>query len=394
MDVLPNVGTNEANQFRQNMSIQAIIRALGDGVWKNARSAQTANYTVVQSDQGTTLGLGGNAFFTLTFSAPSSYSTQFLVLVVNEDSFGSGRAKKIAFSSGGTSFFLWPGQTVLIFRVGSSWRSNPEYQRAKLPATGITINTDFTNGSDTDLANDGLATGSGNALKTVNYALLFAHKHFDWAGNASDPGIKILMASGTTDTTGVHFSPHSYVGAQGSNVIRIDGNGSTVYPASGTAMAFFFGLVLRIRNIHIKTDAGAGLAAISGAKVYIEDGVSFDKSSIAGAIYCENAQVKIMNDITFAGANAHTYLIQNDGGRIDTDGNAITATISANQNLTATVYGVWPGLLNLQQFTWNTGAFTITATNSYSLIGNHVLTGSAGVPGTGAPSVVAGSQAL
>lgn len=358
------------------------------------RSAITSNYTVLATDLGKNVALGGNSFYTLTVGAPSGYVSNFAVMISNEDQWSSGRAKKINYTSGGTAFLLWPQQSVLIFRSGSVWRQSPDFQRARLPSTGITINTDFASGTDTNLATDGLATGAA-ALKTVNNAFDFVLKYFDWAGITADPGIKILMAASSTDTTAVHFSPHSLVGSQGSNAIRLDGNGSTIYPASGTAIGFFYGATVRIRNITLKSDTKSGIAAYTGARIYIEDAVTFAKSANNGAIYCENAQLKILNSFTFSGANAHaTALIENNGGRIDTDGNAVTATISANQNLTQTVYGYWPGITDLQQFTWSVGAFTITATNKYSLIGNHVQTGSAGIPGTGPGNATTGSQAL
>lgn len=140
-----------------------VIPPASISAWSNTRLAKTANYTVANADKGATIALGGSAFYTLTFNAPSGYDANFAVMVINED---TNAAKTIALS-GLASWKLWPGQSVFIWNSGSNvWKSTGPY-RWILPA-GTTFNTDHANGVDT---NDGLSTGAGRALKTIGQAV-------------------------------------------------------------------------------------------------------------------------------------------------------------------------------------------------------------------------------
>lgn len=86
------------------------------GSWSNVSSTKSSNYTVVGTDAGSSLVLGGGSFFTLTLNAPSSYSSNFLVRIVNNDN----RGKRIS-PSGISSFILWPGQSMFIFNSNNVW---------------------------------------------------------------------------------------------------------------------------------------------------------------------------------------------------------------------------------------------------------------------------------
>ncbi len=136
------------------------------------RLAKTANYTAVTGDCGSMFALGGSTFFTLTFSAASGYASDCAFWVTNED---TGRAKFLSINgftgpAGLTGFFLWPGQTVIIFNDNNTWVSTGPNDWT-LPA-GTTVyvtsgGTDWTNG-----ANDCLASGSGCGTPQKAYDLV------------------------------------------------------------------------------------------------------------------------------------------------------------------------------------------------------------------------------
>src|SRR5215469_15684863 len=118
--------TDEKDPVKITTAINQMAQTVEDlgAVLTNSRNAQTSNYTVLNTDDGDTIALGGNVFFTLTFNAASGYNADFMVIVLNEDSYSgpsSGRGKTIALS-GGTNFILWPGQSVIILNQNNVWQ--------------------------------------------------------------------------------------------------------------------------------------------------------------------------------------------------------------------------------------------------------------------------------
>jgi hypothetical protein len=102
-------------------------------------------------------------------------------------------------------------------------------------------------------------------------------------------------------------------------------------------------------------------------------------------------QVEFFNDFTISGSGDH--LISNAGGVVYT-GDAITATVSNNITYTSNVVvGQFPGWTHLGQITWSLGGNTVTG-KEYDINSNHVLTGSAKIPGTIAGTTTTGGQAL
>jgi hypothetical protein len=176
------------------LSFVELVLATGNSTWSNIRLAKTANYTVANADKGVTLALGGNAFFTVTLNAASTYDANFAITIVNED---AGRGKRIS-PNGLTSFILWPKQTVQIFNQNSVWRVDPPEQRWRDDAAP-TFHVHPTLGSDT---NDGLAAGAGGAVQTIQQAFNYVRNHMDLG---IGPGVHIQLADGTY-TSGVSIT--------------------------------------------------------------------------------------------------------------------------------------------------------------------------------------------
>lgn len=178
------------------------------GVWGNIRLSKTAAYAVANADKGSTIALGGSAFYTLTFNAATGYDANFMVMVINED---TGRGKTIA-CNGLSNFILWPGQSCFIYNQNNVWKVNPSFQRWKLPSA-ITLYVD-TAGSN---SNDGLATGAGGAFLTIGAAVNTVYQQFD----CQSVGVTISVTAGQT------FNEQVFMGGQltGVNVLTIQGNG-------------------------------------------------------------------------------------------------------------------------------------------------------------------------
>lgn len=196
--------------------------------WNNTRNAKTGTYTVVNADKLTTLALGGSAYYTVTFSAASTYDANFAVVLTNEDSTVSGgnhtgRGKKIAIN-GYPSFILWPGQTMILMNQNNVWRF--EYPGRWRVQGQPTIYVDHANGNDT---NDGLVTGTG-AFATIQAAVIAYESWFDF--NNFGPTIQVANETFTENNVS-HTHP-----LVGYHVFSLTGNTTTpsncVWQVSGT----------------------------------------------------------------------------------------------------------------------------------------------------------------
>jgi hypothetical protein len=381
------------NNLADLTNLTTAVSNLGlSAVLTNARLAKTGAYTVLNTDKGKTIALGGVAFYALTFGAASGYDANFTTLVLNED---TGRAKWIA-PNGLLGFYLWPGQSVIVFNQNNVWQVHGR-SRYKLPTGLFIVNTNYGVGSDTLGVSDGLATGAG-AFQSYQHGLNFTLDQFDWNGTESgQTQLKILGAPGNVDGTQIHFSPHGNVGAQGGAAITIDGNGgSLIVSGVSGAIQLYFGAVLQIRNINIQTGGGVPSNCIDllwGSKLYIQDLVTFTQNTTGGACLnvADGAHVEFDNGFTWAQSGG--TFITNNGGYIRVS-TAILGTVTNNITVTNTVFGFAPGITDLANITWSLGGHTVTATNKYNIQGAHVLTGSANVPGSGVGITPNGGIAL
>ena len=127
------------------------------------------------------------------------------------------------------------------------------------------------------------------------------------------------------------------------------------------------------------------------AYVLLDDLITFDTctgSQINVGLY---GQVEFFNDFTIAGGGG--FFVTNAGGILYTS-QAITAAVSKDVTYSnALVVGQFPGWTHLGQITWALGGNTITG-KKFDINSNHVLTGSAHMPGTVAGTTATGGQAL
>lgn len=347
--------------------------------WSNTRLAKTANYTVTNADKSKTLALGGSAFFTLTLGAASGYDADFAIVVVNED---SGRAKRIS-PNGLTSFLLWPKQAARIFNQNNVWTVDPSQQRFRPPA-GVTLNVDPVNGVDT---NDGMSTGAGGAVLTIQQAVNYVIQGFDIGLSGA---ITIQLAAGTYSAgaviTGPPIGSTTWLTIVGDETTP--GNCIINIPASDSGFFIQDFAGVNLRGMRLQAASGNVTAIRSKAFALIDlrtlefgscgaNGIhmSFDESSVVSAVgnyaitggalahlnVTNNAVFDLSsNTVTIGSAVAFTYFAIASGNSIITGvsptftGAGVAGTTGVKALVSNSAYintGIsWPGSSAIQGF--------------------------------------------
>lgn len=100
-------------------SINGLNGAL-KGILTGTRLAKVAAYAVATADVGSTLALGGNAFFPLTIPNPSGFTAPFVIKVINED-VGRGKLLLPFYTSSATSLAIGTGTKAFTVASGLSF---------------------------------------------------------------------------------------------------------------------------------------------------------------------------------------------------------------------------------------------------------------------------------
>ena len=364
--------------------------AAGVGLLSNLRVAKSAAYTILNSNKGQTIALGGSAFYALTFAAASGYDANFTVFVVNED---TARAKKIILS-GGETFRLYPGQSIIVLNSNNVWHTVGRC-RWRHPGGDLNVYSDYGAGNDN---NDGLAAGAGNAFKSVAGALAQIFNDVDFNGTGANTRLIVNMADNTTDLDGIHFSAHSYVGAQGGAAIKIQGGTASAITATGTdAIGIFCNMQVQIANLTLATvTSGACINADRGAVVEIVGPVTFGVSAGAHMTANRGARIYRFNDYTIS-SNATAHMVcQGNGASIT--GGTITVTLTQNVAIATFALAVNQGSIICANDTYSLGGFINTGKRYQADNLSLILSATGGTanffPGTSAGSTSGGSQYL
>jgi hypothetical protein len=191
----------------------------GYGVDTNTLWSVTANTTIAAKHCGGTIqaGTGATGFFTVTAPAVAGFPTNCVVNIINGD---TTRGKQILGAPCSSQKILWPGQACKIGIVNGAWAvlSRPGRWHG---ASTTNWFTDFTNGTDTKGATDGLAGGT-SAFKTAQECLVVIDDQIDFNGVNQTQAV-CNMAAATTDTAGIHVPFHDLPGAQGGAALQIVG---------------------------------------------------------------------------------------------------------------------------------------------------------------------------
>jgi hypothetical protein len=336
---------------------------------------------------GWNYALGGGAFYAATVPGLSDFPQGCAIAITNTDIVAC-KGKSIRVAGFPDDFVLWPGQMVELTSINNQWIKtiDPGRWRPNCGGDTLIINTDSTKGTDYKGESDGLGTGT-EAFKSVQFAIQHVLTDFDFAGTPQTR-VAILMAPGSTDATGIHYAPHaSNPGSQGGAALTIDGNGGFIIGQND----FLFDAIVQIRNVTFSNPTGNCLNVQQRAYVLLNDLITFGTctgSQLNVGLY---GQVEIFKDFTISGGGS--FFITNAGGTIYPSG-SLTAVVSSDITYTdRIIVGQLPGFTQLGPITWSLGAHTVTG-KKYDIGSNHVLTGSANIPGTAAGTTSTGGQAL
>lgn len=347
----------------------------------NTRVGKNADFTLDVSECGDTIAMGGGGLYTATVTAATNYTTTCGVILLNE---ATTRAKLIAIN-GYSNFFLYPQQSIILYRDSGNWEI---IGRSRWRPASATINfyTNFVTGTDDS---DGLDITAPK--KTIEACAATVSADLDFSFSPQTLAV-CNMAVGITDTGGVHFSTHSLVGAQGGGAFLIQGNGgqATIATTGPVPLGFYVNSTVQLKNIIVTNSNGNCLEAAYHAYVDVLDGMRFDACTNGAQVRAiDNAIIKFSSNYSVtAGAAMHwqTQL----GGKIDVG--AITITATPTFNYTRFAYATQLGsITSLATFVTFAGSAGIKAQSEL----NSIVTQTGGCtafPGTVAPVTSTGGQ--
>jgi hypothetical protein len=373
--------SNVNNPISLSGQAQIYVTALAaDMGWSNTRLAKTASYTVANQDKNATVALGGAAFFTLTFGTASGYDANFAVLVVNED---TGRGKTIALT-GGATFILWPLQSIIVFNQNNTWQT-----LGRGPWI-LTANANFVvdpvNGLD---SNDGLASGAGNAWKTLQGAYNSIIANLYTGGFTTS----VFSASGT-DTGGLLInSPWN-----GGGTLQFIGNtgapDNCKITTSGHCVNINCALPgsLGVEGFQLSSTGNGYCVLHSGAgqvNVAFNDyGAVGDATSYHLYANASGASINVLANYQVTGG-AIAHMATSSGGVIRCNGVTCTFNTSPTNFSTAFAYSSEEGIIQSTGMTWTNKA-NVTGSR-YSANTNSIIdtfgSGAAYFPGNAAGAV-------
>jgi hypothetical protein len=317
-------------------------------------SSKTTAYVAQSTDCGSTLALGGSTYYSLTVGAPSGFPAQCTIQVVNTD---TGRGKLMTISGFTWPYgTLYPGQSFLLSNVNNTWVVTG-LSRWKVPGGVTNFFTDFTNGND---ANDGLAAGIGGAKKTAQACLDTITNDLDisgWSGQSGEPygqgQIVCNLAQGSTDTQGVHWSPRAVVGGQGGAAVQLvgSGTGATINATSASAIGCFLQGTLQIKSLVLGSSNGSGIDVDYGCDVEVVSNVIFGSVTQAHMSARGHGEIRIDASYQISGNATQHFLVQ-EGGIIRNQGGSITVT-GGSQSFTTFAQTSNFGLLEMGSVTYS-----------------------------------------
>jgi hypothetical protein len=209
------------------------------------------------------------------------------------------------------------------------WKSPPS----------VLMNMDVINGRET---NDGLATGSGGAVRSFAVCIRYLIKDcFDLTGASSIPFANIIVqladnASGGTTATPYTLAHLAFppVGAEGRCGILVQGNAVTpsnvvIADSGGVNIGCYGPINVQVRNLQVgQTSAAAtplangGIDAGDGANIRLEGGVIFGSVSAAQVSSSNGGSVTFDGPFSIVGGGANFAM--SNGGRVSTGGQACT----------------------------------------------------------------------
>jgi hypothetical protein len=330
-------------------------------------SSKTANYTIATGDCGNAIqaGTGGNTFFTITLPAVAGFTAGCEVTIKNAD---TTRGKGMSGFPSDLSTILWPLQAarVKVNAAATAWVTTDDPGRWQMPSQ-ITFHVDVTNGNN---ANDGLATGSGNAVQTAQAAYNYIMNQADT--QTTTPIIAMTCAQNHTTSLQMGGVP------LGTNLIQVspDGNCTFTWSNSGSCIVLSDLAEIDLRLNQYGSTGNATFAcntanAVQNGAIYLHNDVVLDLEGGPAVlwtpggtndnfVFCDGmCQYTIGNGIAQTGGTGNRYIWMSAGGHGTLSG---PTTPAAGSVLSGFIMLFGGAVLNLGT-TGNTGWTTIGTSN-------------------------------
>lgn len=161
----------------------------------------TTPATVLNSYAGATLNISTSAIITLTFPTPSTMRPDFMCQVTNTNVYPLNSDIKIISLTGGSTYKLYPGQTVIVYLSDGVWQIAPQSNAGGAsfrwsPTSGVNL---YVSNSGSDTLNGGLTAAT--PVASIGKAISILYMDIDCAG--INPIVNI--ANGTY-TESVHIN--------------------------------------------------------------------------------------------------------------------------------------------------------------------------------------------
>jgi hypothetical protein len=349
-------------------SVSAVYTAAPAGISQNTLNSQVVNYTIATSDCGKTIqaGTGSTGFFTITLPATTGFPTTCVVNIKNAD---TARGKAMVGFPADMAAILWPLQETTVAIVNNVWTTLVNPGRWKVGFSPVFV-LDTVNGND---FNDGLASGTGNALKTMQQFNAIV-------SNQLDTNLQIISLSFATAT---YNNLNASFQITGGGTISLVGNGSTVNSSTSNVAAI---------NLNCGPSTGQGFGGACGViqgftvtcssggnGVLVQTGYWIQYINMTYGACPTGAQIEVDSPLarlllqanyTISGG-AVSHLVAIGGGLIDWNSASFTGTLTGTPAFSGTFaqstiggqlvsFNVWSGAATGKRFQADTGGNIFT----------------------------------
>lgn len=294
--------------------VSALPVNLPGGAWTNVRIPLAGDDTLQNTDKAKVIALGGAKCFTLTVGAASSYDSNYVALIVNED---AGRAKILSIS-GYSPFFLGPLQQLLLINLNNVWLFDPP---GRWRPTGTTTFYVTTGGNNS--GHDGLANTSAGSFLTLAGAYQFLYANLD----ANGQSLVIKMADGIYN--GDNTFGGRVTGTGTTNPIAVVGNTGTpsnvALVGTGITIRLYNGAAATLSGLHIECPSGLyGVEAQNASFIGLAGNLEFGTCGAAQLVGLYGGTIEDFAGYTVAGGTSPFHALADVGGRIISQSKPIT----------------------------------------------------------------------
>lgn len=369
------------------------VVTLAAGVPKNVLNSKTTNYTIANTDCGSTIqaGTGSTGFFTVTLPSVSGFSATCVVAVKNGD---TARGKQLSGFPSDLYSILGPSQLVEVEIINGVWATKINPGPYQLSGAANTLHVNHTSGLAPP-ASDCMGTGAG-ACDTIADAAIIFQSHTNCSGQ--QPFIQVDDSSFTENVS------LNGVTCPGVNNLQIVGNATTpdnVVWNAGTAsvpglnVSDHATVIVNGFKLQCSISGAIDLQVNQGALLGFEN---IDFGNCGGGKHISVAGNGVLvfegGTYTISGATFGFHLVMAGAGYFaPVGGNTVSVPNAMAFTQFYNVTG--PGFINTTLVYSGTGAGAGSTGTKYSVTANGVLLlNTTTLPGATAGSTATGGQAF